>query len=111
VCHLSFCRQKGSKRLSAASYLIFAYSALETKESWKPFVQFGASHHELRGVLLLCWARVIRKQDLAPQSVLFPSSPPLFDLLPRASSGVSDDGWSPWISEKQATNLGAKIVL
>lgn len=95
----------------AAGCLISAYSVLQTKESWKRFVQFGASRHQLLGVLWLCWAQIVRKQDLAPQSVLFPSSPPLFDLRPRVSSGVSDDGWAPWISEKQATNLGVKIVL
>lgn len=46
-----FADKKAVNVIFAAGCLISVYSALQTKESWKPFLQFGASRHQLLGVL------------------------------------------------------------
>lgn len=81
------------------------------KESWKPFVQFGASHHQLLIAWWLCWAQIIRKQDLPPTICFAPLFPYSFWFASKSFLWSQDDGWAPWLSQKQATNLGVNLVL
>lgn len=53
----------------------------------------------------------IQKSESGSTICFLPLFPPLFDLLPRPSCVVSDDGWAFWMSEKPVTKLGSKIVL
>lgn len=112
VCQRSFCRQGGSKCLICCRLLDFcALYSTKRKESWKPFVQFGASHHQLLIAWWRHWGQIIRKQDLPATICFVPLFPYPFWFASKSFLWSQDDGWAPWISQKQATNLGVKLVL